>query len=134
VLLVFALWMTAVFMLNKLQILSIIFNVRLTCNKQIKSFCSDLKRNSNFLSEKNVERKLIIERVRQMAPKPLSSNFTFFVFFKIFSNEIESFCQKDFFLKTSKFDQKWNIILSGQHFELCQYTCSNQNEYIALFL
>jgi hypothetical protein len=132
VLLVFALWMTAVFMLNKLQILSIIFNVRLTCNKQIKSFCSDLKRNSNFLSEKNVERKLIIERVRQMAPKPLK--FHLFCFFKIFSNEIESFCQKDFFYKTSKFDQKWNIILSGQHFELCQYTCSDQNELIALFL
>jgi len=99
VLLVFALWMTAVFMLNKLQILSIIFNVRLTCNKQIKSFCSDLKRNSNFLSEKNVERKLIIERVRQMAPKPLNSNFTFFVFSKSSRMKSRAFVRRTFFTK-----------------------------------
>ena len=96
-LLVFALWMTAVFMLNKLQILSIIFNVRLTCNKQIKSFCSDLKRNSNFLSEKNVERKLIIERVRQMAPKPLK--FHLFVFSKSSRMKSRAFVRRTFFTK-----------------------------------
>jgi hypothetical protein len=78
VLLVFALWMTAVFMLNKLQILSIIFNVRLTCNKQIKSVCSDLKRNSNFLSEKmSKENSLLNESDRW---RQSHSNFTFLFF------------------------------------------------------
>ena len=96
-LLVFALWMTAVFMLNKLQILSIIFNVRLTCNKQIKSFCSDLKRNSNFLSEKmSKENSLLNESDRW---RQSHSNFTFFVFSKSSRMKSRAFVRRTFFTK-----------------------------------